>query len=140
VLDHLAPAELAAVASALVYESRRDDQPVPVPPSGEVADALAALTRQWARLTEVEAGHGLPRTRPPDPGLAGGVLAWAKGQPLGEALRAYAGDELSAGDFVRWCRQVIDLLEQLARAVEPAPLSASARAAANLCRRGVVLA
>jgi ATP-dependent RNA helicase HelY len=140
VLDHLAPAELAAVVSALVYESRRDDQPVPVPPSGEVADALASLTRQWARLTEIEAGHGLPRTRPPDPGLAGGVLAWARGQPLGEALRAYAGDELSAGDFVRWCRQVIDLLEQLARAVESGPLATSARAAANLCRRGVVLA
>ena len=140
VLDDLAPAELAAVASALVYESRRDDQPVPVPPSGEVADALAALTRHWARLTEVEAAHGLPRTRPPDPGLAGGILAWAKGRPLAEALRAHAGDELSAGDFVRWCRQVIDLLEQLARAVEPAALAASARAAANLCRRGVVLA
>jgi ATP-dependent RNA helicase HelY len=98
------------------------------------------VTRQWATLTEIEAAHGLPRTRPPDPGLSGGILAWANGRPLGEALRAYAGDELSAGDFVRWCRQVIDLLEQLARAVEPAGLAASARAAANLCRRGVVLA
>ena len=139
-LDDLAPAELAAVASALVYESRRDDQPVPAPPSGAVAHALAAVTRYWAALTEVEARHGLPRTRPPDPGLAGGILTWAQGRPLGESLGAYAGDELSAGDFVRWCRQVIDLLEQLARAVEPAALAASARAAANLCRRGVVLA
>ncbi|MGI8879593.1 MAG: DEAD/DEAH box helicase [Jatrophihabitans sp.] len=141
VLDGLAPAELAAAASALVYESRRDDQPVATPPGGAVAEAIATVARQWAALTAAEAEHGLPRTRAPDPGLAGGLLAWAQGQPLARALQSQpAGEELSAGDFVRWCRQVIDVLEQIARAVEPADLARRARAAADACRRGVVLA
>ncbi len=140
-LDGLTAAELAAAASALVYESRRDDQPLATPPGGPVADAIAAVARQWSQLSIAESEHGLPRTRAPDPGLAGGLLAWAQGQSLSRALQSQpAGEEMSAGDFVRWCRQVIDVLEQIARAVEPADLSRRARAAADACRRGVVLA
>ncbi|MGB3015267.1 MAG: hypothetical protein WBB41_11645, partial [Candidatus Nanopelagicales bacterium] len=50
-----------------------------------------------------------------------------------------AGSELPAGDFVRWCKQVIDTLGQVASAA-PAddPVRDNARSAAELLRRGVV--
>jgi hypothetical protein len=58
--DGLEPAELAAVVSALVYESRRDHGPMPRVPSGPVSDALAATVRLWAEL-EGESGARLLR-------------------------------------------------------------------------------
>ena len=46
---------------------------------------------------------------------------------------------MQAGDFVRWIRQVIDLLGQVAQAVDPAdPMRDTAHAAADLVNRGVV--
>jgi ATP-dependent RNA helicase HelY len=56
---------------------------------------------------------------------------------LGEVL---AVSDLTAGDFVRWVRQVIDLLGQVADAAgeQDAPLAQSARAAVEAIRRGVV--
>jgi ATP-dependent RNA helicase HelY len=46
---------------------------------------------------------------------------------------------MSAGDFVRWARQVIDLLSQLAQAAAPtSPVRATARAAMDALNRGVL--
>jgi ATP-dependent RNA helicase HelY len=45
--------------------------------------------------------------------------------------------DLAAGDFVRWCKQSIDLLDQLSVVAEP-PVGATARAALDLIRRGIV--
>ena len=43
------------------------------------------------------------------------------------------------GDFVRWCRQVIDLLDQVrAVAAEDSGVGAAAAAAVRALRRGVV--
>ena len=47
--------------------------------------------------------------------------------------------DLPAGDFVRWARQVVDLLGQLAEAVGPAsPVRENARAAMAAINRGVL--
>jgi ATP-dependent RNA helicase HelY len=48
-----------------------------------------------------------------------------------------AGTELSGGDFVRWARQLIDLLDQVAKVAEE-PVASVARAAVGRLRRGVV--
>ena len=49
---------------------------------------------------------------------------------------------MSAGDFIRWCKQLLDLLDQLASAPATAAgtgqLARTARAAAGAVRRGVV--
>ena len=46
---------------------------------------------------------------------------------------------MSAGDFVRWCKQVLDLLDQLAAApADQRSLVTVARAASSAIRRGVV--
>jgi ATP-dependent RNA helicase HelY len=81
------------------------------------------------------------RTREPDLGFAWPVHRWARGQSLAAVLTAAErnGQELSAGDFVRWCRQVIDLLDQLAGvAGSEHPVGRAAEQAVRALRRGVV--
>ena len=50
----------------------------------------------------------------------------------------HAGSPLSAGDFVRWCRQVLDLADQVRNAAPTPALRAAAKRAINDIRRGVV--
>jgi ATP-dependent RNA helicase HelY len=63
---------------------------------------------------------------------------WACGDDLATALEEV---DVAAGDFVRWAKQVIDFLGQLAQNpyVEPG-LASTAAAASELVRRGVVAA
>jgi ATP-dependent RNA helicase HelY len=137
----LNPAELAAVISALVYEARRDGPMDARVPPGAVSEALTATARLWAGLDEDERRHKLDRTRQPDAGFAWPVYRWARGESLERVLTAAesAGQELSAGDFVRWCRQVIDLLDQIKDVLGTAdPVGATAAQAVQDIRRGVV--
>ncbi|QQQ79034.1 DEAD/DEAH box helicase [Saccharothrix sp. 6-C] len=137
----LDPAELAAVVSALVYEARRDGPLEARLPPGKVADALTATARLWAELEDDERRHRLDRTRQPDPGFAWAVYRWARGESLEKVLSAAEenGSELGAGDFVRWCRQVIDFLDQIRDVVGGGdPVGAAARKAVDALRRGVV--
>jgi ATP-dependent RNA helicase HelY len=129
------------VVSALVFESRKEIVSAPRVPGGAVTDALATTMRLWTELEGDERRHRVERTREPDLGFAWPVYRWARGESLTAVLTAAEqnGQELSAGDFVRWCRQVIDLLDQL-RAVPGAASTvglAAERAIAAL-RRGVV--
>jgi ATP-dependent RNA helicase HelY len=64
------------------------------------------------------------------------VHRWASGKPLGVALDA--GSELAAGDFVRWCKQVLDVLDQLAGAAPSDKLRRTARRSHEAVLRGVV--
>ncbi|KAA2266581.1 DEAD/DEAH box helicase [Solihabitans fulvus] len=137
----LGPAELASVVSALVYEARRDGLTEPRLPAGQVADALLATQRLWVDLEEDERRHKLDRTRQPDAGFAWPVFRWARGESLEKVLIAAEanGQELSAGDFVRWCRQVIDLLDQVRDVMGGGdPVGAVASKAVDALRRGVV--
>jgi ATP-dependent RNA helicase HelY len=138
--DDLEPAELAAVISALVYEARRDVA-TPRVPAGPVSDALAATVRLWAELEDAEQRHRLERTREPDLGFAWPVYRWARGESLSAVLMAAEnnGAELSAGDFVRWCRQVLDALSQVCGvAGDNSRVGATAADAVRAVRRGVV--
>jgi ATP-dependent RNA helicase HelY len=143
VWDALDPAELAAVVSTLVYEARRDEPAADRMPSPAVRDALADTLRVWGDVTEDEAELGLPASREPELGFIWPVYRWARRESLGRALGG-SGDairaELSAGDFVRWCKQVLDLLDQIATAPSEAdsPVPERARSASRALRRGVV--
>lgn len=143
VWDKLGPAELAAVVSSLVYESRRDGPLSPQVPAGAVTETLAATWRMWEELEDDERRHKLDRTREPDAGFAWPVFRWARGESLERVLTAAAstGNELSAGDFVRWCRQVVDLLDQIRDVVgRSEPVGSAAAKAVTSIRRGVVAA
>jgi ATP-dependent RNA helicase HelY len=66
---------------------------------------------------------------------------WARGQSLSAVLTAadQNGQELSAGDFVRWCRQVLDLLDQIVGvAGRDSEVGRTAAGAITAVRRGVV--
>lgn len=133
----LRPEALAAVCCALVYEARSGDADTP-PPLGDAAvrTAVGGLIERYEELRDVEARHGLAITRRPDPGLVEATLRWARGASLIDVLTRA---DITAGDFVRWMRQVIDLLGQVQAAVEPgSPLRAAAGEAARLLDRGVV--
>ncbi|MCW2740864.1 MAG: helY [Blastococcus sp.] len=135
----LNPVELAAAASTLVFEARRDNAALPAVPAGKVAAAIADMRGIRLRLQDVEVDHGVPVTRDLDPGFAWAAYRWADGQSLDRVLAGaeQAGTELSGGDFVRWTRQLIDLLDQLAKVAEE-PVAVVARAAVGRVRRGVV--
>ncbi|MEU3643841.1 DEAD/DEAH box helicase [Lentzea sp. NPDC034063] len=138
----LKPEELAAVVSSLVYEARRDGPVEARLPQGPVADAMLKTVRLWAEIEDDERRHKLERiTRQPDPGFAWPVYRWARGESLEKVLVAAeaGGNELGAGDFVRWCRQVIDLLDQIREVVgRQDPVGAAAAKAVDALRRGVV--
>jgi ATP-dependent RNA helicase HelY len=144
VWDQLDAAELAAVVSTVVYEPRRDEVAAEAVPTPGVREALARTVGIWSGLAEDEATHGLPRSREPQLGFVWATYRWARQERLDRVLTAAAqkGTELSAGDFIRWCKQVLDLLDQLGAAAgaagTPAPVAATARAAGNAIRRGVV--
>ncbi len=135
----LDPAELAGAVSALVYEARREERLVERLPSAALREALGDTVRVWADLADDEADAGLPRSREPELGFVWAAYRWSRNEGLDKVLEATAaaGTELSAGDFVRWCKQLLDLLDQIA-AVAPAPLQSTARAAIASIRRGVV--
>ncbi|OBC15182.1 DEAD/DEAH box helicase [Gordonia sp. 852002-50816_SCH5313054-c] len=143
--DRLGPPQLAAVVAAMVFESRRDSHAGAdaMPGNVELRTAIAETLDIWGQVTDVERRHGVSPTREPDTGFSVAVSLWASGRSLTESLAAAGerGTLLSPGDFVRWNRQVVDLLEQIRLGVgDDAPLARSARAAVGAIRRGVVAA
>src|SRR5262249_10892480 len=142
--DGLDPAELAAVVSTLVYEPRRDETSTEATPTPAIRDALATTLRTWAGIADEEAELGLPRTREPELAFLWASCRWASQERLDRFLvAAYErGFELSAGDCIGWCKQVLDLLDQIAAAsgpdAEPNAVAGTARAAIAALRRGVV--
>ena len=132
----LAPHELASVVAAIVYESRRSEGEVgPAVPGGAVEAALAGVHRIWARLSDIERAHRLNPEPEPDAGLVWAVYRWARGASL---LTVLTSNDVSAGDFVRWTRQVIDVLEQISQAAADPQVTVAAREAIDALDRGVV--
>jgi ATP-dependent RNA helicase HelY len=142
VWEGLGPAELAACVSALVYEARvGDDAMAPKLPSGAAKAALGEMVRIWGRLDALEEEFRITQSegvgqREPDLGFAWAAYMWASGKGLDEVLREA---DMPAGDFVRWCKQVIDVLGQIsAAAPSGSTVGKSARKAVDELLRGVV--
>ncbi|GAA4425220.1 DEAD/DEAH box helicase [Georgenia halophila] len=137
--DELSAAELAAVVSTVVYEARSPEAggvgALPGGRHGMLGQALSATVSLSNDLSELERLHGVSVTAPVDPGLVSAVHVWATGARLSDALDVA---ELGAGDFVRWCKQILDVLDQLSVAAPSAGLAVRAHEAMGLVRRGVV--
>ncbi len=139
VWDGLDAPALAAVVSAVLYESRTGEGATARVPDGPARPALAATVSLWADLAAAEGEHRLQLTREPDLGFCVPAYRWARGEPLDRVLSGLteSGQDLAPGDFVRWCRQLLDLLDQIAK-TGAGPVAATARAAITAVRRGVV--
>jgi ATP-dependent RNA helicase HelY len=144
VWDALNPAELASAVSLLVYEARNaEDYGPPRLPKGNAREAIERMSRLWVAVHELEGDHAVDFQREPDAGFAWAAYQWATGHRLDTVLEEVG---LPAGDFVRWCKQLIDMLGQLADAAgtlasqnsDSARIRDTARAAVDLLRRGVV--
>jgi ATP-dependent RNA helicase HelY len=128
VLEGLRPGEVAALVSTVVYEAR---ERTPLPgtlPTVPLADAYERLQMLWRRIRRAEDAHKVQLCRELEPGFAAVALAWADGRPLEEVLEE---TEMAPGDFVRNCKQLIDLLRQIEEAADPAtaPVVGAAREA-----------
>ena len=142
VWEGLGPADLAACVSALVYEARAaDDAAAPKLPNGAARQTLGAMVKIWSRLDDLEEQFTINQTegvgqREPDLGFAWAAHRWAAGEALDAVLREA---DMPAGDFVRWTKQLIDVLGQIADAApEDSTVRRTARKAVDALRRGVV--
>ena len=138
--NELDPAELAGVVSMCTFENRKATGGEAQAATERMATAMDATTSIWTELAADERRHNLPVTREPEAGFALAIHQWAAGAPLGYSLAAAAdsGAEMTPGDFVRWCRQVIDLLEQVAKTGYTDEVRGTARRSIDAIRRGVV--
>ena len=137
--EKLHPAALAAAVSTLLYNGRREEEGrnpgVPGGPQGVLSIALRETQRVWSRVEDLHTAHQLPALPSPQWGIVGPIHGWAQGKSLDVVLK---GVELAPGDMVRWCKQVIDALDQIAQAAPSAALADRARHAVETMRRGVV--
>ena len=134
--EGLDPPELASCVSALVYQSRTDEETFPRLPGGRVREVLAEQVHIWAAIEALEVEFKVPTTPEPDMGFCWAAFQWANGQSLSSVLDA---SDMPAGDFVRWCKQLIDALGQIASAAaRDDPVRTMAMRAADLLKRGVV--
>lgn len=138
-------AELAGVLSAVLFESRGDTPGATSVVEGATPGmrrALSQTRRSWSDINADEQRHRLPASREPDAGFVAAIYRWATTGDLSASLAASdtsgSGSPLSAGDFVRWCRQVLDLLDQVRNAAPTSALRTSAKRAIEAIRRGVV--
>jgi ATP-dependent RNA helicase HelY len=136
-INDLDAAELASLASTLVYQAKREDRGLrPKMPSVSLESAVDIVIREWSQLEDTEERNRLPLTGEPELGLMWPMYKWAKGRHLQDVLN---GTDLAAGDFVRWAKQVVDLLDQLAKIPQLDPrLARMCRESIDLVRRGVV--
>ena len=134
VLGGLSAAEVASLVSTLVYESReRMPRRVDLPTQA-LRRRGQALSELWVAVRRREDAHQVELCRELDFGFVPTVFEWAEGKPLEDVLLASG---LAAGDFVRNCKQLLDLLRQIEE-VADAPLWSVLRAAHAAVDRGVV--
>jgi ATP-dependent RNA helicase HelY len=133
--ENLEPANLAAMISTLVYEARREEEfKSPKLPKGNFEASFDETTAVWRNLEALGRKYKLRQTEQPDAAVAFSVFRWCNGVNLDRILYESG---LLVGDFIRLSKQIIDLLEQIARAAQPSVADAAKRAV-ELMKRGVV--
>ena len=136
--DGLDECELASMVSALVYDSRSEDDAQELAPSGvgtRLRTAWEECMGTLERVHRAEKRYGCDPTPGLDGALMAATLAWAHGSTLATAIE---GAPIQPGDFVRWMRQVMDCLGQIASASDSSILARRAEGAKERIGRGIV--
>jgi ATP-dependent RNA helicase HelY len=134
IFDDVSPSEAAALLSTVVYEAR---ERTPLPgelPTALVADRFERLQRLWRQVRRAEDAHQVQLCRELEAGFATPLFHWAEGKPFEDLLEE---TEMAPGDFVRNCKQVLDLLRQVEEVAEPTTAGLM-RQARERVLRGVV--
>lgn len=126
----------AALATVFVFEARREEGVGAERwlPKGPFREAWNRLEDLWQRLDDLERSNRLPGSNAPSIGLCTAMYRWARGGALDAVLREA---DLQAGDFVRWTKQVVDVLDQITQVGEGRTAKTAAQAIEAI-RRGVV--
>jgi len=135
IFESLSASELAGALSACVYEPRLSAQSIglPVAPGSRLGQCLRAQLGVSHRIHDLESLARIEASSGAEPALAGAVQAWCDGAQLADILDA---TELTAGDFVRWCKQLLDVVGQIASLSPPPDATPEqARAVTNLSMR-----
>lgn len=133
--SELDPASLAAMGMSLVYEGRGEEGDFePKLPKGNFRSALEKTEALQEELLELQSLHKLPKESALELGITYATYRWATGAKLEDVLKISG---LLAGDFIRWSKQLIDLLDQLSQ-VADAELAETAYRATDLVKRGIV--
>lgn len=133
--QNLDAAGLAAIAAALVYEARRDDEEnTPRIPKGGFEASMNTTLEIWEEIEFLAKKQKLSKTNPPDIALSLPIHRWASGARLDSVLESF---DMLPGDFIRWTKQIIDLLEQIAQTAD-GKVETTAREAIDRVKRGIV--
>ena len=133
-LDGLQPSEVAAVVSTIVYESRERTPRTSEMPTAASVERYETFRGIWRRVRGAEDRHQVELCRELEDGFAAPIHRWAQGESLEDVLRE---TDMSPGDFVRTCKQLLDLLRQIEE-VAPEGVADLVRRARKAVNRGVV--
>jgi ATP-dependent RNA helicase HelY len=132
--DGLSTSEAAALLSTVVYEARERNPMPGEMPTEQVGERYERLLRSWRTVRRAEDAHQVQLCRELEGGFATPVFHWSEGKPLDDVLDE---TEMAPGDFVRNCKQLVDLLRQV-EDVAPRSTADLMRGARLAVLRGVV--
>jgi ATP-dependent RNA helicase HelY len=128
-------AGMATMAACLVYEGRGEEAELePKLPRGIFAEALAETEEIQRQLQDLQSDYRLPKDQRLQLEMAWGVYRWATGAKLQDALKLTG---LLPGDFIRWSKQIIDLLDQISVSAD-SKVAQTSYEAIDLVKRGIV--
>jgi ATP-dependent RNA helicase HelY len=133
-LDELRPSEVVAMLSAVIYEGRERIPLSGEMPTAETKERYERLQRLWRKVRRTEDEHQVQLCRELEAGFATPIYHWAEGEALDDIL---AETEMAPGDFIRNCKQLVDLLRQIEEVAAP-ETAARVRAGRQAILRGVV--
>ncbi len=110
IFDGLSVPEFAALLSVFTFEARGPARYVPAFPTQKTAKLYSRIVHTWGDLVAEEAAMSIPLTRETDPGFMETAYKWAEGRGLSQVMPL---NIMSAGDFVRNVKQLIDLARQI---------------------------
>jgi ATP-dependent RNA helicase HelY len=103
-------------------------------PTLTTVERYRKLQATWRRIRAAEDRHHVELCRELEDGFASAIYRWANGDALEDVLREM---DASPGDFVRNCKQLLDLLRQIEE-VAPEGAADTVRRARMAVDRGVI--
>jgi ATP-dependent RNA helicase HelY len=103
-------------------------------PTAETKERYERLQRLWRKVRRTEDEHQVQLCRELEAGFARPIHRWAEGDSLDDIL---VDTEMAPGDFIRNCKQLVDLLRQIEDVATP-ETAAQVRAGRGSILRGVV--
>ncbi|MFU0524108.1 DEAD/DEAH box helicase [Gardnerella pickettii] len=115
IFNDLTPIELLSCVSSLVYESRgpvgSEPRRYPGGLDGAVFNTVSRLKELFMRISNMCLNNHLDALKSLDFGAVDLIYDWAQGADLLDILQ---NTDITGGDFVRFAKRLIDLLNQLA--------------------------